>query len=80
MKIEVLGLPNRRRWLQMVEPGYLSRSPAEQLVAASRLVQEPPGWWHENRAVRSGVELPPHMVAAVTLEPAAGPSDPGAAV
>ena len=80
MKIEVLGLPNRRRWLQMGEPEYLSRTQAEQLEAASRLVKERPGCWHENRAVRSGVELHPHVVAAVPLEPAAGPSDPGAAV
>ena len=36
MKIEVLGLPNRRRWLQMGEPEYLSRSLAEQRAINER--------------------------------------------
>ena len=80
MKIEVLGLPNRRRWLEMGEPEYLSRSQVEQIEAASRLVKEPLGFSYENRTIRFDVGLPPHAVAAVTLDLAPEPSDAGAAV
>lgn len=80
MKIEVLGLPNRRRWLEMGEPEYLSRSQVEQIEAASRLVKEPLGFSYENRTIRFDVDLPPHAVAAVTLDLAPEPSDAGAAV
>lgn len=80
MKIEVLGLPNRRRWLEMGEPEYLSRSQVEQIEAASRLLKEPLGFSYENRTIRFDVDLPPHAVAAVTLDLAPEPSDAGAAV
>jgi len=59
----------------MGEPEYPSRSQVEQLEAASRLVKEPLGFTYENRTIRFGVDLPPHAVAAVTLELAAEPSD-----
>jgi xylan 1,4-beta-xylosidase len=58
----------RRWWREMGEPEYLSRSQVEQLEAASRLVKEPLGFSYENRTVRFEVDLPPHAVAAVTLE------------
>jgi xylan 1,4-beta-xylosidase len=69
----------RKRWQEMGEPEYLSRSQVEQLESASRLVPEPIGFSFENRTVRFGVELPPHAVAAVTLEFAPEPSNGGAA-
>ena len=69
----------RRRWREMGEPEYLSRSQVEQLKAASRLVKEPLGFSYANRTVRFDVDLPPHAVAAVTLELAPEPSDAGAA-
>jgi hypothetical protein len=40
----------------------------EQLEASSRLVKEPLSFSYENRMVRFEVDLPPHAVAAVTLE------------
>ena len=58
----------RRWWREMGEPEYLSRSQVDQLEAASRLIKEPLGFSYENRTVRFEVDLPPHAVAAVTLE------------
>jgi xylan 1,4-beta-xylosidase len=52
----------------MGEPEYPSRTQVEQLEAASRLVKEPLGFSYENRTVRFDVDLPPHAVAAITLE------------
>ena len=69
----------RRRWREMGEPEYLSRAQVEPLEAASRLVQEPLDFSYENRTVRFDADLPPHAVAAVTLDLAAEPSDGSAA-
>ena len=69
----------RRRWREMGEPEYPSRSEVEQLEVASRLVKEPFGFAYADRTVRFDVDLPPHAVAAVTLELAPEPSDAGAA-
>ena len=52
----------------MGEPEYLSRSQVEQLEAASRLMKEPLKFSYEHRTVHFEVDLPPHAVAAVTLE------------
>ena len=52
----------------MGEPEYLSRSQVEQLEEASRLMEEPLGFSYENGTVLFEVDLPPHAVAAVTLE------------
>jgi hypothetical protein len=41
-------------------------------------VKEPLDFSYEDRIVRFGVVLPPHAVAAVTLELAPEPSDAGA--
>jgi hypothetical protein len=68
-----------RRWREMGEPKYLSRSQVEQLEAASRLVKKPLGFAYENRTVRFDVDLPPHAVAAVTLMLALELSDAGTA-
>jgi xylan 1,4-beta-xylosidase len=58
----------RRRWREMGEPEYPSRSEVEQLEAASRLVKEPLSFSYEGGTVRFHVDLPPHSVAAVTLD------------
>ena len=57
----------RRRWQEMGEPEYPSRSEVEQLETASRLVKEPFAFSYEGGTVRFQVDLPPHSVAAVTL-------------
>jgi xylan 1,4-beta-xylosidase len=58
----------RRRWREMGEPEYPSRSQVEQLEVASRLVKEPFDVAYADRTIRFDIELPPHSVAAVTLE------------
>ena len=58
----------RRVWHDMGEPGYLSRLEVEQLQAASQMVREPHAWKYENRSVHLEIELPPHAVAAISLE------------
>lgn len=52
-------------------PEYLSPQQVELLQVASRLVKEPIGWKFEEGAVHLNIDLPPHAVAAVTLEFAA---------
>jgi xylan 1,4-beta-xylosidase len=63
----------RRQWREMGEPEYPSLSQIEQLKVASRLVKEPLGCSYEDGTIRFSFDLPPHAVAAVTLEPAGDP-------
>ena len=58
----------RVRWQEMGEPEYLAPLQVEQLEAASRLVKEPLGWKYEDHIVQLEIDLPPHAVAAITLE------------
>jgi xylan 1,4-beta-xylosidase len=68
----------RRLWREIGEPEYTSRSQVEQLEAASRLVKEPLGFSYDDRTIHFEIDLPPHAVAAVTLELAPEPLDRGA--
>jgi xylan 1,4-beta-xylosidase len=63
----------RRQWREMGEPEYPSLSQIEQLEVASRLVKEPLRCSYEDGTIRFSFDLPPHAVAAVTLEPAGDP-------
>jgi xylan 1,4-beta-xylosidase len=58
----------RRRWVEMDGPTYLSVLEVEQLSAVSRVVKEPVGWRYEGRTIHIDLDLPPHGVAAITLE------------
>ncbi len=58
----------RRLWREMGEPEYLSDRQVEQLQAASQLVKESVAWKHKDGSLQLDVDLPPHAVAAVTLE------------
>ena len=58
-------------------PEDLSAAQVEQLDRASRLVAEPVEWRYAEGVIRFDVELPPHAVAAVTLEPTMEPPDGG---
>ena len=49
-------------------PEYLSPLEVERLQAASRLVKEPIGWKFEEGTLHLNIDLPPHAIAAVTLE------------
>jgi len=48
--------------------GYLSLAQVEELEADSRLVKEPFDVTYADGTVRFDVDLPPHAIAAVTLE------------
>ena len=67
----------RRCWQTMGEPEYLNRSQVEKLEAASRLMKQPFGFSYAERTIRFDVNLPPHAVAAVTLEFAPAPPGTG---
>lgn len=57
-----------RVWQEMKKPEYLSALQIEQLQLASQMAREPHAWNHENGSVYLEIELPPHAVAAITLE------------
>jgi xylan 1,4-beta-xylosidase len=58
----------RRLWTKMGEPEYLKALEVEQLQAASHLTPEPQRWKYADESVHLEIALPPHGVAAITLE------------
>jgi xylan 1,4-beta-xylosidase len=58
----------KRAWKEMGEPEYPKGPEVERLQEASRMHKEPQSWEYAERTVHLDVELPPHAVAAVTLE------------
>ena len=58
----------RRVWQEMGEPKYLSRVEVEQLQAASRIIKEPLPCEYQERTIGLNVDVPPHGVAAITIE------------
>lgn len=58
----------RRLWEWMERPDYLDAAQVEQLQAASRLIDEPLPLTYEARHIHVDLDLPPHAVAAVTVE------------
>jgi xylan 1,4-beta-xylosidase len=58
----------RRLWEEMGAPEYLSRREVEELQEKSRLVREPLAWVKQGDGIEMALTLPPHAVAAVTLE------------
>jgi xylan 1,4-beta-xylosidase len=55
-------------WLALGQPEYLSADQVQRLEEASGLVVRRHGWEHEGRTLRLAVDLPPHAVAALTVE------------
>jgi xylan 1,4-beta-xylosidase len=55
-------------WLALGAPEYLSAEQVGRLEEASGLVPEAHPWEYEGRTVRLAVDLPPHAVAALTVE------------
>jgi xylan 1,4-beta-xylosidase len=55
-------------WKAMGEPEYLNETQIRQLEEASRLVGEAQTWRYEGRTAHFDVELPPHAVAALTVD------------
>ena len=67
-----------RAWTEMGEPTYLTASQVEQLRGVSRLIKEPIGWRYETGTIHLDLDLPPHGVAAITMEFSAEPTGGGA--
>lgn len=57
-----------RAWIEMGEPTYLNDRDVDELQAVSRLVKEPIGWTFDAGTIRFDLDLPPHSVAAITIE------------
>jgi xylan 1,4-beta-xylosidase len=55
-------------WQAMGEPEYLTEEQVRQLEEASQLIGEAQSWRYEERAVHFEIELPPHAVAALTID------------
>jgi xylan 1,4-beta-xylosidase len=60
-------------WLALGGPEYPSAAQVERLEEASGLVPEPHAWDYQGGTVRLAVDLPPHAIAALTVELTAGP-------
>ena len=58
----------KRVWQEMGEPEYLKAHEVERLQEASRVLKEPHQWEYEERTINLDITLPPHAVAAITLE------------
>ena len=58
----------KRTWRELEEPEYLDRDVVERLNAASRMMREPYPCVYADRTIHLELELPPHAVAALTLE------------
>jgi xylan 1,4-beta-xylosidase len=68
----------KRAWREMGEPEYLSAAEVEHLREASRVWKEPLACEYVNESLYLDITLPPHAVAAVTVEFAHGQADGGA--
>jgi xylan 1,4-beta-xylosidase len=62
----------KAEWRRRGCPQYLRRADVEQLEEASRLREEAPAWRYENGTLSVEVGLPPHAVAALTIDFAPG--------
>jgi xylan 1,4-beta-xylosidase len=68
----------KRTWREMGEPEYLSAAEVEHLQEASRVWKEPLPCAYVNESLYLDITLPPHAVAAVTVEFAHEEADGGA--
>ncbi|MGB6979247.1 MAG: glycosyl hydrolase [Candidatus Acidiferrales bacterium] len=84
VKVRILGAPRpraafleridgehanpRKLWTAMGEPRYLSALEVEQLKEASCLMKQSQPWTYAQPNIDLAIDLPPHAVAAITLE------------
>lgn len=61
----------KRRWEELGAPEYPASATLEQLHEASRVTREACAWTRRDEEVRLELDLPPHAVAALTIELAA---------
>ena len=62
----------KKLWQEMKKPDYLSAKEVEHLQEASRLIREPVECDFKDKKIHLKIKMPPHSVAAVTLEFAKG--------
>jgi xylan 1,4-beta-xylosidase len=77
-RIDETPANSHRAWTEMGEPTYLTPSQVEELKGVSRLIKEPIGWRYEAGTIHLDLDLPPHGVAAITMEFSAEPTGGGA--
>ena len=58
----------KRLWLEMGKPEFPSMREVEQMDTASQIVREPQSWKYENGTIHLDLAMPPHAVAAISLE------------
>lgn len=58
----------KRVWREMGMPKYLTADDVEQLQTAAQTVKEPQPWKYDGRKIELELALPPHAIAAVTVE------------
>jgi len=58
----------KKIWRELNEPEYLSAGEVGHLQEASRLIREPIAGQSKNKTINFEIEMPPHSVAAVTVE------------
>jgi xylan 1,4-beta-xylosidase len=58
----------KRLWVEMGQPEYLSSKELDQLHDASQVVNEKQPFKYDDGAVNLRITMPPHAVAAVTIE------------
>ena len=58
----------KRRWLALGAPEYLAGATLEQLHEASRMAGQACAWTWRDERIDLELELPPHAVAALTVE------------
>ena len=58
----------RKLWKKMKRPDYLSPAQVDKLEEASRLESVKHPWKFRDRELRIELKLPPHSVAAITVE------------
>ena len=58
----------KRLWIEMGKPALPTEREVEQLHVASQIVREPLQWKFEGGTLHLEVAMPPHAIAAITVE------------
>jgi xylan 1,4-beta-xylosidase len=58
----------KKLWQEMGEPEYLSSKQVEELQAASRVTRRPHPWNYYEGSLHIDIGMPPHAVAAISVE------------
>ncbi len=67
-RIDAVHANPKALWQEMGQPEYLTEKDVEQLQEASLLVKERQAWSYKDSSVSLETNLPPHAVAAITIE------------